>query len=354
MKKFVFGLLASLSLFGSAIADTGRAYLIPPVAIVYPASVVTAGLQTTYDTMYYAGRNLSLTCTPITPGCTLPSGTTIVGDVIQIGASGTLTGWDFTGYSVKLDGTKTLTCNNCKFKNPNGSTNLVNIATAGATPTTNTVFNCYNCEFDGQSSKNGSSLYDGMVKSYGTLNLQYVWMHDAPTNNINFLGLSFSLADSYLNCSGKIGAGAPYVAYPGNQHVDNIHYFNGTGTITRVFFDNYDGIATGIRGSWTSSYVYNQAFTGTTNLTITSSIMRGGATILGDASNPAFLGSTYAYDMAPNNGLGYTATTTFTGNVLDTGRTGKYSQATVTNTTLVSSGNLNYTTGAAATLPSGP
>jgi hypothetical protein len=313
----------------------------------YPPGVISAGLQSTYDLKNTAGRNLKLTHSLPADIRLLPSAR-IHGDQVHIGASGSVSNFDFTGYGVYIDGPITFSCTSCKFANPAGDTYLVGVGTHLNTHGTAEVFNCTKCEFDGTNALTDNGGNFGAIRNYGAVTLSDFWMHDAPTNNILMVGTTLTLSRGYMQCPGKVGKGAPSTSL---QHLDNIHIYSGTTTSANVFYDNYDGQAGGVQGGWTSPLGFAQGTKlGDVTVTYSQVIERGGASIFGSNGSPG-ASYTWQYNGAP----GAEVYLTIDQSVLDTGNTGKYSSLpppyvhfTDQNT------NYNYSTGRRAKLPSGP
>lgn len=341
--------------------------------VSYPPSVVSALLQTTYMTSLRSARNLAPDKNPVDNkadiealGGTVPANT----GQVKLG-SGTYTGWDWTGYQVMIDGDpKAVSFADCIFANQNYSNGLylaygqrlLAIGTVASTQGSNESVVCLNCEFDGQGSQpygiTTGGTTEGAVKTYGDLVMIDCWLHDPPKDHVTILGDNWGFTRCYFQCPAKVGAGGIYIAPPGiPQHVDNIHIYRGTGAFEDCFFDNWDGIATGITGSWTCAMASIQTLTGsgvTVNVTFNRCIQRGGATVIGNGHSPdgyfSGAGITYFCDAK----VGTIINLTITNSVLDVGTTGKYSSVADARTNLTSTNNLNYTTGSPATLPGGP
>lgn len=235
----------------------------------YPAQVVAADLQATFDNKFFIKPRPKYT-PALNKSLLNQIGATVSGNRVNIsGLNGdqTYDDWDFSGYWVLVDkGPSTITFNRCYFFNDSysrGVTNgggLLGIGTTASNRRSGEVVVCNYCEFNGK----GAQAYDGtkysqeaVIKCYGNLTLNSCWHHDSPKDPFMFLGSSFSVNDCYINSPAKVGNGPS-----GNlQHVDVCHTYAGHSVYTRCYFDFYDAVDTGIAGGFTSSSFYPQGGT---------------------------------------------------------------------------------------------
>lgn len=340
----------------------------------FALSVVLAGLQRAYMTKFTSARNLAPDKNPVDNKADIEAlGGTVPANTGQVNlGSGTYTGWDWTGYQVMVDGsTKDVHFEGCKFANKNYANGLyaaygqrlLAIGSIASTQGSNENVTANNCEFDGQGSQpmgvSTGGNAEGVVKAYGDFSATNCWFHDCPKDPVTILCDLWDFERCYFQCPGKIGAGGIYAAPPAEpQHVDNFHIYRGTGRFYECFFDNWDGIPTGLRGSWTTSLFSLQTTAGSgvgIVATVDRCIHRGGDTIIGDGHSLGgdFSGATYTY--ACDAKTGTTIDLTISNSLLDLGVSGKYASTVLdAGTTFTSTNNRNYTTGAAATLPGGP
>ena len=209
--------------------------------------MVAGALQQVWDLRDAMGARRPTKFTPAKDAARLPRGSKVSGAIVFL-TSGVLSDWDFTGYSVMIDGGQTVVFNNARFAHPGAISPILAIGTSSSAASADKV-TCNDCEVD--ETGIGTNFESG-VKNYGTLTLNRAYMKGAPRDYISMTGLALTLTDVVIESP---GVGAPHDA-----HVESIHIFGGDNHFTRVFFDVRGGIGK-MTGGWTSP-LFVQAFLG--------------------------------------------------------------------------------------------
>jgi hypothetical protein len=287
----------------------------PTPGSVYPSSVAAAGLQNVWDLSKTAGLQSAPTLTPAHDAASLPAGSTVNGAFVYITKDATLSGWDFTGYSVTVDGNITVSINNSKFAH-SGST-LFDMATNSGAPNVT----CSHCEFD---LTGNTRVFEAGIRDFGgNLTIQNSYMHGASIDYVTYSspGGTFTVNNTYIQSPGMN-------SHPGD-HVECFHIRNGTAYLNQDLFDvtNGAGIAVGMTG-----IIFPEGLEGTVNTTLSQSIMVGSPKI-----------TYYTMQMAASK---HGVTVTMNNNVLEYGSGGVAHYMGNTRGTEITSGNTDFYSGA--------
>lgn len=329
---FTLALVAPPPLAHAAVAWKLRVRAAAVAPPAYPDGVVARGLQSVFDYRTTAGVNQALTKTPGADCASLPGGCGVVsGANIYLTASGsqTLTNWDFSGYTVWIDGEGSWTITQAKFDTNTAAARIFAVGNNSGSPTVV----CNRCTFDFGDTTN---THEGALYNKGTLTLRFSYLDNAAMAFISQpSGGALTIEDSYLRRIGQ---------RPRNgAHLEAIHAWNGSLTILRTFIDLRDGHAPIapdpgplLDNGGMTGIIYPEGAGAAITWSVTDSILAG---------TPEHGGHwAIQFGDAPFASAG-----TMNGNVIAPGSSGHIYRGA--NGSLTGSNNVSYATGAAISLP---
>lgn len=234
LKSLSVVLIAALGIPGAAFADSD------PMT----ANAAKAGFAEVLKLKDTAGPRVRPTRTPLRDCGTLPGGCgALQGPYVNLPTKGqmVLDGWDFSGFTLNVNGTARVTCRNCRFgAGGKGQHQLLRIgADSGAGVAT---FICQACELD---YRGATTLNESGVMVRGIAQFADSRFENAPQDFISQIGpaSALTITRSYFR---KWGQGST----PG-AHLEAIHVYSGRFSFTDSFIDGRDGRGPGITSNCT-------------------------------------------------------------------------------------------------------